>query len=129
MDGVELRPAARGAQGVVDVTLQLEMRDVQCDPLGCECDLLGRGDGLEIALLGDRYSAPRDVLQVYVDEFDRAYQEGTMFLLTMHPHVSGHRSRIVALEGLIDHMQAKGDVWFATHEDAARYVREQAGMD
>ncbi len=36
--------------------------------------------------LGDRYSAPRDVLQVYVDEFDRAYQEGTMFLLTMHPH-------------------------------------------
>ncbi len=52
-----------------------------------------------------------------------------MFLLTMHPHVIGHRSRIVALEGLIDHMQAKGGVWFATHEDAARYVREQAGMD
>jgi hypothetical protein len=43
--------------------------------------------------------------------------------------VSGHRSRIVALEGLIDHIQAKGEVWFATHEDAARYVRQQAGMD
>ena len=51
-----------------------------------------------------------------------------MFLLTMHPHVIGHRSRIVALEGLIDHMQAKGDVWFGTHEEAARWVREQAGM-
>ena len=36
---------------------------------------------------------------------------------------------VFALEGLIDHMQAKGGVWFATHEDVARYVREQAGMD
>lgn len=78
---------------------------------------------------GDSYMNPRDVMQVWIDEFDKAWEEGTMFLLTMHPHVSGHRSRIVALEGLIDHIQAKGDVWFATHEDAARYVREQAGMD
>ena len=52
-----------------------------------------------------------------------------MFLLTMHPHISGHRSRIVALEGLIAHIKAKGDVWFATHAEAARYVREQAGME
>ena len=38
-------------------------------------------------------------------------------------------SRIVALEGLLAHIKAKGEVWFATHEEAARYVREQAGMD
>ena len=79
--------------------------------------------------LGTRYMNPRDVMQVWIDEFDKAWEEGTMFLLTLHPHISGHRSRIVALEGLIDHMQAKGGVWFATHEAAARYVREQAGMD
>lgn len=78
---------------------------------------------------GNSYMNPRDVMQVWIDEFDKAWEERTMFLLTMHPHVIGHRSRIVALEGLIDHMQAKGDVWFATHEQAARYVREQAGMD
>ena len=78
---------------------------------------------------GNSYMNPRDVMQVWIDEFDKAWEEGTMFLLTMHPHVSGHRSRIVALEGLIDHMQAKGGVWFATHADAARYVREQAGLD
>ncbi len=78
---------------------------------------------------GNSYMNPRDVMQVWIDEFDMAWEEGTMFLLTMHPHVSGHRSRIVALEGLIDHIQAKGGVWFATHEDAARYVRAQAGMD
>ncbi len=78
---------------------------------------------------GTRYSPPRDVMQVWIDEFDRAWEEGTMFLLTMHPHITGHRSRIVALEGLIAHIKAKGDVWFGTHEAAARYVREQAGMD
>lgn len=77
---------------------------------------------------GNSYMNPRDVMQVWIDEFDMAWEEGTMFLLTMHPHVSGHRSRIVALKGLIDHMKAKGGVWFATHEDAALYVREQAGM-
>lgn len=79
--------------------------------------------------LGPRYMNPRDVMQVWIDEFDRAWEEGTLFLLTMHPHVIGHRSRMVALEGLIDHIQARDDVWFATHEDAARYVRQQAGMD
>jgi peptidoglycan-N-acetylglucosamine deacetylase len=77
---------------------------------------------------GDSYSPPRDVMQVWIDEFDGAWEEGTMFLLTMHPHISGHRSRIVALEGLIRHMKAKGDVWFATQEQVARYVKEQAGM-
>jgi peptidoglycan/xylan/chitin deacetylase (PgdA/CDA1 family) len=78
--------------------------------------------------LGDRYSAPRDVLQVFIDEFDRAYEEGTMFLLTMHPHIIGHRSRMVILERLTDHIQAKGDVWFATHQEAAEYVQRQAGI-
>lgn len=79
--------------------------------------------------LGNRYMNPRDIMQVWIDEFDKAWEEGTLFLLTLHPHVSGHRSRIVALEGLIEHIKSKGDVWFATHEDAARYVRAQAGMD
>ncbi len=79
--------------------------------------------------LGDRYSNPREVLQVYKDEFDVAYAEGTAFVLTMHPHYIGHRSRIVALRELIEHAKAKPDVWFGTHEEAVRWVRQQAGMD
>lgn len=78
---------------------------------------------------GNSYSPPRDVMQVWIDEFDKAWEEGTMFLLTMHPHIVGHRSRIVALEGLIEHIQAKGGAWFGTHEAAARWVRQQAGME
>jgi peptidoglycan/xylan/chitin deacetylase (PgdA/CDA1 family) len=79
--------------------------------------------------LGSRYMNPRDVMQVWIDEFDRAWEEGTMFLLTMHPHVIGHRSRIIALEGLIDHIKTKDGVWFGTHAEAALWVREQAGMN
>ena len=79
--------------------------------------------------VGVRYSAPRDVLQVYKDEFDVAYAESTMFLLTMHPHYIGHRSRIVILEELINYIRSKGnDVWFATHRQAAEYVKKQAGL-
>ncbi len=79
--------------------------------------------------LGQRYMNPRDVLQVWIDEFDVAWEERTMFLLTMHPHVIGHRSRIVVLEALIEHIKTKGDVWFGTHADAARWVREHAGIE
>ena len=79
---------------------------------------------------GERYSAPRDVAQVWIDEFDKAYEEGTMFLLTMHPHIVGHRSRIVALEQLIAHIQKKGagKVWWATHASVAEYVRREAKL-
>ena len=78
---------------------------------------------------GNRYTPPRELLQVYIDEFDKAYEEGTMFLLTTHPHIIGHRSRIIILEELIDHIKSKGDVWFATHQQIAEYVKEQAGME
>jgi peptidoglycan/xylan/chitin deacetylase (PgdA/CDA1 family) len=73
--------------------------------------------------LGQRYSAPRDVLQVYIDEFDRAWEERGVFLLTVHPHIIGHRSRIVVLEKLIEHIRAKGGAWFATHQQLAELVR------
>ena len=79
---------------------------------------------------GERYSPPREVAQVWMDEFDKAYAEGTMFTLTLHPHISGHRSRIVALELLLDHIAAKAgdDVWYATHAAAAEYVRREARL-
>ncbi|MXZ70325.1 MAG: polysaccharide deacetylase [Acidobacteria bacterium] len=77
---------------------------------------------------GNSYTSPRELLQVYIDEFDKAYEEGTMFLLTTHPHIIGHRSRIIILEELIAHIQQTDNVWWATHEQVARYVKEQAGL-
>ncbi|MGQ0704316.1 MAG: polysaccharide deacetylase family protein, partial [Gemmatimonadales bacterium] len=43
---------------------------------------------------GANYASPREVAQVWIDEFDKAWDERTMFVLTMHPHIIGHRSRI-----------------------------------
>lgn len=69
---------------------------------------------------------PDEVFSIWRAEFDGAYAEGGLFILTMHPHVIGHRSRMAMLERLLDYMQSKGNVWFATHEQIARYVKGQA---
>jgi len=68
------------------------------------------------------YTPPGAVLEIFRREFDGAAASGGLFLLTMHPHVIGYRSRLFILEELIAHMQARGDVWFATHEQVARHV-------
>ena len=67
--------------------------------------------------------APTDVFDIFRREFDSAYEEGGLFQLTMHPHVTGYRSRIWILKELIAHMKSKKDVWFASHADIVRYVK------
>ena len=67
----------------------------------------------------------QDVYEIYRAEFDKAYEERTMFLLTMHPFVTGHRSRLAALEKLVLYMKSKPGVWFATHEQVARAATAQ----
>jgi hypothetical protein len=71
---------------------------------------------------------PDEVLSIWQAEFDVAYEERGMFILTMHPHVIGHRSRMAMLERLVTHMKSRPGVWFATHEQIARYVKDQAGL-
>ncbi len=81
----------------------------------------------------DRFSAirplisPQDVLSIWSAEFDKAYEEGTLFILTMHPKIIGHRSRISMLEKLIQHILSRKNVWFATHEDIAKYLLKEMG--
>ena len=71
---------------------------------------------------------PEQLFKVYRDEFDGAYAQGTTFILTLHPHVTGHRAPMKALEELIRYIKSKPGVWFATTEQVARYVKGQAGM-
>jgi hypothetical protein len=72
------------------------------------------------------YTAPSAVEEIFRAEFDGAWAEGGLFLLTMHPHVIGHRSRIGVLDRLLRHMRATGGVWFATHEAVARWCLAEA---
>jgi peptidoglycan/xylan/chitin deacetylase (PgdA/CDA1 family) len=71
------------------------------------------------------YATPRSVLQLWCDEFDAAYQDRGLVQLTLHPHVIGHRSRMVVLEQLLKHVSGHPGVWIATHADIAQYVRRQ----
>jgi peptidoglycan/xylan/chitin deacetylase (PgdA/CDA1 family) len=72
--------------------------------------------------------SPDLVFETFRDEFDVAYEEGTMFLVSLHPHIIGMRSRIDHLDDLVRYIKAKPNVWFATGEQIARYVKTQAGM-
>jgi peptidoglycan/xylan/chitin deacetylase (PgdA/CDA1 family) len=70
--------------------------------------------------------SPELVDKIYRAEFDVAYREGGLYVLTMHPHYTGHRSRALWLDNLIVYMKSKPGVWFATHEEVAKYVKAQA---
>jgi peptidoglycan/xylan/chitin deacetylase (PgdA/CDA1 family) len=70
---------------------------------------------------------PDEVFSIWKAEFDVAYEERGLFILTMHPHVIGHRARMAMLDRLVTYMKSKPGVWFATHEQIARHVRTAAG--
>jgi peptidoglycan-N-acetylglucosamine deacetylase len=74
------------------------------------------------------HTPPSGVLEVFIREFDGALAEGGLFLLTMHPHFIGHRSRIWVMEQLIRHIRQHTGVWFATHADVARHCKAEAGI-
>jgi peptidoglycan/xylan/chitin deacetylase (PgdA/CDA1 family) len=72
--------------------------------------------------------SPTLIFETFQDDFDVAYAEGSLFLLTLHPHVVGMRSRIGYLDQLIRYIKDKPGVWLATAEQIARHVRQQAGL-
>jgi peptidoglycan/xylan/chitin deacetylase (PgdA/CDA1 family) len=74
------------------------------------------------------YTSPQAVFDIFRRELEVAHQEGGLFVLTMHPHIIGQRSRIWILEEVIRLAQSLDDVWFATHADVARFCAAGAGL-
>lgn len=72
------------------------------------------------------YTPPEAVFDIFLREFEAAHAEGGVFQLTMHPHVTGYRSRIWILDQLIERIKARGDVWFATHAEIVAWARDTA---
>src|SRR6266513_3645346 len=70
-----------------------------------------------------RMPSPELLYQLYKDEFDGAYDEGTMFVLTLHPYLSGHRAPMRHLDEFVAYMKSKPGVWFATGAQIAEYVK------
>jgi len=73
---------------------------------------------------GGTMPSPELLYQLYKEEFDGAYEQRTMFVLTLHPHVTGHRAPLHHLDQFIAYMKSKPGVWFATGEQIARYVKQ-----
>ncbi len=67
--------------------------------------------------------------QLYREEFDGAYQERTMFVLTLHPHVTGHRAPMQHLDRFVSYMKSKPGVWFATGEQIVQYLKTAQRTD
>ncbi|MEO1678644.1 MAG: polysaccharide deacetylase [Pseudomonadota bacterium] len=69
------------------------------------------------------WTPPKDVFDIFIREFDMAFDEGGVCQLVFHPFVIGYRSRIWILDALIEHAKARGPVWLPTHAELANWVR------
>lgn len=74
------------------------------------------------------YTSPEAVFDIFRRELEACYDEGGLYVLTMHPHHIGHRSRIWILEEIIRLAKSMPGVWFATHAEIAAYCRQQAKL-
>ncbi|PLR87741.1 polysaccharide deacetylase family protein [Bacillus sp. V33-4] len=69
-------------------------------------------------------NSPQRAMEVFLSEFDAAWEHGGMWISVWHPFVSGRLARCVAVDKMIQYMQQKGDVWFATLEEIALHVKK-----
>jgi peptidoglycan/xylan/chitin deacetylase (PgdA/CDA1 family) len=67
--------------------------------------------------------SPDDAMGVFMSEFDAMWEYGGLWVAVWHPFVSGRLARCVRIGRMIEEMQAKGGVWFATLEEIALHVR------
>jgi peptidoglycan/xylan/chitin deacetylase (PgdA/CDA1 family) len=70
--------------------------------------------------------------QTLRDEFDQLYEEGQhrrrLMVISLHDRISGHATRVRALDRFLTYATSKGDVWFARKDEIARYaLKERSG--
>src|SRR5918994_170947 len=73
-------------------------------------------------------SSPRDFYNVYKDTFDFLYrtESPSLINLTVHTHFGGRPLMSAMLSKLLHYMKGFAGVWFARHDEIARWVLEQA---
>ena len=84
--------------------------------------------------LPDPRSGPRTVhppsraIQVWREELDGMRRHGGLFVLTMHPFLSGRPGRVEGLRDLVEHALSVGDVEFVSCAEAARRARDDDAL-
>jgi peptidoglycan/xylan/chitin deacetylase (PgdA/CDA1 family) len=74
-------------------------------------------------------ASPRKVLDLWLAELDAMRRHDCLFVLTLHPLLSGRPYRVEILRALIEHALARGDVEFVEAREAARRAREDARVE
>ena len=76
-----------------------------------------------IVLPGRTMQPPSSVLESWKIELDVLHAEDRMMMVGMHPEIIGQPSRLVVLEGLIQHALAKGGVWMGRCDEMTDDIR------
>ena len=74
--------------------------------------------------MGMTIQSPERAMDVFRAEFDAAWTHGGLWAAIWHPFVSGRLPRAAAMVELIEHMNAKGNVWFATLAEIGDHVQD-----
>jgi peptidoglycan/xylan/chitin deacetylase (PgdA/CDA1 family) len=71
-------------------------------------------------------SSPRDLWDVYKGTFDYLYRAEpmSMLVLTLHCHFGGRPMITAVFEEVVRYLQQFPDVWFARHEELARWAMD-----
>jgi peptidoglycan/xylan/chitin deacetylase (PgdA/CDA1 family) len=71
---------------------------------------------------------PSRAIQVWREELDGMRRHGGLFVLTMHPFLSGRPGRVEGLRRLVEHALDAGDVEFVSCAEAARRAKADANL-
>ncbi|TLM81797.1 polysaccharide deacetylase [Pseudarthrobacter sp. NamE5] len=67
--------------------------------------------------------SPAKVLEMWTLEAEAHHSQGSCFVLTNHPFISGRPSKAVALEQLIERVKAMDGMWVTTMEKIAEHTK------
>lgn len=68
--------------------------------------------------------SPDQAMEVYLSHFDAMWEYGGLWVSVWHPFVTGRLPRAMTIPKMIEYMQEKGDVWFATLEEITAHVQK-----
>ena len=69
-------------------------------------------------------ASPNYAMEVYMAEFYAMWEFGGLWVNCFHPFCSGQVARLMMVKQMIEAMQEKGNVWFATGAQVAAHMRQ-----
>ncbi|MHA1563897.1 MAG: polysaccharide deacetylase family protein, partial [Alphaproteobacteria bacterium] len=68
-------------------------------------------------------------LESWIEEFEGIREFGGLFMITVHPWISGRAQRIRMLQALFEHIGQYDDVWWATAAEIAAHHTSSENAD